>query len=434
MVAIMKRKALGELRNWKDSLGRKPLLLEGVRKVGKTWLLKQFAEEYYESLVFFDFAADKELKSAFASSKDPKRILPLLSMIAGKSILPGKTLIVFDEIQECPEALNSLKYFKEKAPEYHIAVAGSLLGGLLAEPKSFPVGMVNVVNLGPLDFEEFLEAANPSLCSYYQTVRKGSSIPDIFHKRLLEAFDDYLIIGGMPEAVASWIEFHDPDAVYRVQKDLLSLYENDIGKHNGKIDAGRIFLVYRSLVSQLAKPNEKFVYGAVKEGARAREFERAIEWLVASGLVLRIHNLSKIEQPLPAYDKLDQFKLFFFDVGLLKSMAGVDNRAIILNSDFQFKGPLAENYVIEQLLPQFEVAPRYYSDQKGELDFVLQDGMDVIPVEVKAGEDKSAPSFKRYIAGAHPKAAIRFSRMGYRKDGEITNIPLYLAAKARTLI
>lgn len=430
----MKRKALGELRSWKDSLTRKPLLLVGVRKVGKTWLLKQFAKECYESLVFFDFAADKELKSVFASSKDPKRILPLLSMIAGKSILPGKTLIVFDEIQECPEALNSLKYFKETAPEYHIAVAGSLLGSLLAEPKSFPVGMVNIVNLGPLDFEEFLEAANPSLYSYYQTIEKGSSIPDIFHKRLLEAFDNYLITGGMPEAVASWTEFHDPDAVYRVQKELLSLYENDIGKYNGKIDAGRILLVYRSLVSQLAKPNEKFVYGAVKEGARAREFERAIEWLVASGLVLRVHNLSKIEQPLPAYDKLDQFKLFFFDVGLLKSMAGVDNRAIILNSDFQFKGPLAENYVLEQLLPQFEVGPRYYSDQKGKLDFVLQDGMDVVPVEVKAGEDRSAPSFKRYIAASHPKIAIRFSRMGYRKDGEITNIPFYLAAKAKKLI
>ena len=255
-----------------------------------------------------------------------------------------------------------------------------------------------------------------------------------FHNRLLEAYNYYLIIGGMPECVVSWVNHKDPAAVSRIQRELVEIYENDFSKHNGKVNSGRILMVFRSIVSQLAKSNEKFIYGAVRQGGRARDFEEAIEWLVSAGMLNRIYNVSKMEHPLSAFDKLDQFKLFLFDTGLLKHMAGIDNSAILLKADYQFKGPLTENYVLQQLRGQFEVEPRYYSDKTGEIDFLLQNGTEIIPVEAKGGEDKSAPSFKRYIANRHPEHALRFSKRGYRKDGEITNIPLYLARKTRELL
>ena len=238
----------------------------------------------------------------------------------------------------------------------------------------------------------------------------------------------------MPECVSSWIKYKDPAKITQIQKELIEIYENDFSKHNGKVNSGRILMVFRSIVSQLAKSNEKFVYGAVREGARAREFEEAIEWLVSAGMLNRIYNLSKMEHPLPAFDKLDQFKLFVFDTGILKQMAGIDNGAILLKNDYQFKGPLTENYVLQQLKGQFDVEPRYYADKKSEIDFVLQYGSEIIPVEAKGGEDKSAPSFKRYTAEHMPKYAIRYSKRGYRKDGVITNIPLYLTRKTKDLL
>ena len=230
------------------------------------------------------------------------------------------------------------------------------------------------------------------------------------------------------------VQNKDPVKVMRIQRELIEIYENEFSKHNGKINSGRILLVFRSIVSQLAKANEKFMYGAVREGARARDFEEAIEWLVSAGMLNRVCNTVKPEHPLPAFDKTDQFKLFLFDTGLLKCMAGIDNAAILLKSDYQFKGPLTENYVLQQLQGLFEVAPRYYVNKYGEIDFVLQNGTEIIPVEVKAGEDKSAPSFKRYIAEYEPEQAIRFSKRGYRTDGSITNIPLYLARKTKELL
>ena len=252
--------------------------------------------------------------------------------------------------------------------------------------------------------------------------------------RLLEAYNNYLIIGGMPECVAAWVNHKDPAAVSKIQRELIEIYENDFSKHNGKVNSGRILMVFRSIVSQLAKSNEKFMYGAVRQGGRARDFEEAIEWLVSAGMLNRIYNVSKMEHPLSAFDKLYQFKLFLFDTGLLKHMAGIDNSTILLKSDYQFKGPLTENYVLQQLRGQFETAPRYYSDKTMEIDFVLQKGAEIIPVEVKAGESRSAPSFKRYIAEHRPAQAIRFSKRGYRKDGAITNIPLYLVRKTRELL
>ncbi|MBQ1552643.1 MAG: ATP-binding protein [Clostridia bacterium] len=430
----MYRKAIQSLINWKSDEERKPLVLKGARQVGKTWLMKEFGEKYYDSFVYFNFDEEDELRSVFETNKDPRRIIELLSIIAGEKIFPGKTLIVFDEIQECPAALNALKYFKEKANEYHVIAAGSLLGTLLAAPKSYPVGMVNLLDVCPLTFDEFLCATDPSLFDYYESIRKDLQIEEIFHNRLLDAYNNYLIIGGMPECVQSWIKHKDPAGVSRIQRELIEVYENDFSKHNGKVNSGRILMVFRSIVSQLAKPNEKFMYGTVREGARARDFEEAIEWLVSAGMLNRVYNVSKTEHPLPAFDKQDQFKLFVFDTGLLKHMAGVDNGAVLLKTDYQFKGPLTENYVLQQLRGQFDVEPRYYSDKNSEIDFVLQNGTEIIPVEVKGGEDKSAPSFKNYVHDRAPGHAIRFSKRGYRKDGDITNIPLYLAAKTKELL
>ena len=430
----MRRKAMENLIQWKNSEERKPMVLKGARQVGKTWLMKAFGQQEYADYVYFNFDEEDALKSIFETNKNPHRIIELLSMIAGKKIMPLETLIIFDEIQECPQALNALKYFRENANDYHVIAAGSLLGTLLAEPKSYPVGMVNLLDIYPLTFSEFLDATEPALYSYYENIRKEQPIEEIFHLRMLEAYNNYLIIGGMPECVVSWIKHKDPQKVSQIQRELIEVYENDFSKHNGKVNSGRILMVFRSIVSQLAKPNEKFMYGAVREGARARDYEEAIEWLVSAGMLCRVYRVSRMEHPLSAFDQLDHFKLFVFDTGLLKYMAGIDNSAILLKSDYQFKGPLTENYVLQQLRGQFEIAPHYFSDKNHEIDFVLQHGMEIIPVEAKGGEDKSAPSFKRYVAEHRPEHAIRFSKRGYRKDGDITNLPLYLADKTKDLL
>ena len=430
----MKRNAILKLVQWKNSPERKPMVLRGARQVGKTWLMKEFGKNYYDNYVYFNFDEEDELKSIFETNKNPHRIIELLSMISDEKIEPEKTLIIFDEIQECPEALNTLKYFKEKANEYHVITAGSLLGTLLAKPKSYPVGMVNLLDIYPLTFDEFLNAIDSGLYAYYESIQKEQVIEQIFHQRLLDAYNYYLIIGGMPECVSSWIKYKDPAMVSKIQRELIEVYENDFSKHNGKVNSGRILMVFRSIVSQLAKPNEKFMYGAVREGARARDFEEAIEWLVSAGMLNRVYNVSKMEHPLSAFDKLDQFKLFVFDTGLLKQMSGVDNSAILLRTDYQFKGPLTENYVLQQLQGQFEVEPRYYSDKNGEIDFVVQNKMEIIPIEVKGGEDRSANSFKTYVANNAPQHAYRFSKRGYRKDGGFTNLPLYLVRKTKDLL
>lgn len=430
----MKRNAILELFQWKNSPERKPMVLRGARQVGKTWLMKEFGQNYYDNYVYFNFDEEDELKSIFETNKNPYRIIELLSMISDEKIEPEKTLIIFDEIQECPEALNALKYFKEKANEYHVIAAGSLPGTLLAKPKSYPVGMVNLLDICPLTFDEFLNAIDSGLYAYYESIQKEQIIEEIFHQRLLDAYNYYLIIGGMPECVSSWIKYKDPTMISKIQRELIEVYENDFSKHNGKVNSGRILMVFRSIVAQLAKPNEKFMYSAVREGARSRDFEEAIEWLVSAGMLNRVYNVSKMEHPLSAFDKLNQFKLFMFDTGLLKQMAGVDNSAILLKTDYQFKGPLTENYVLQQLKGQFEVETRYYSDKNGEIDFVVQNKMEIIPIEVKGGEDRSANSFKTYVANHTPEHAYRFSKRGYRKDGDFTNLPLYLVRKTKDLL
>lgn len=430
----MFRNVINELIRWKNDADRKPLVLRGARQVGKTWLMKEFGKVYYDNYVYFNFDEEDELKSIFETNKNPQRIIDLLSMISGEKILPGKTLILFDEVQECPDALNSLKYFKEKANDYHIIAAGSLLGTLLAQPKSYPVGMVNLLDIAPMTFDEYLHAVDEPLYTYFRGITKEQKIEELFHNRLTEAYNYYLIIGGMPECVSSWIRYKDPAKIARIQNELVQIYENDFSKHNGKVNSGRILMVFRSIVTQLAKSNEKFMYGAVRDGGRARDFEEAIEWLVSAGMLNRTYNVSKLEHPLAAFEKLDQFKLFVFDTGLLKHMAGIDNSAILLKTDYQFKGPLTENFVLQQLYSQFSIPPHYYSERNGEIDFVIQHGTTIIPIEAKGGEDKSAPTFKKYVSDHQPEYAVRFSKRGYRKDGYITNMPLYLAVKMKELL
>lgn len=429
----MYRKAFEELKEWKASAGRKPLILKGARQVGKTWLMKEFGKECYKKIFYFSFDREESLHDIFKINKDPYRIIESLGTIREDKILPEEHLIIFDEIQECPEALNALKYFNEEANQYHVIAAGSLLGTLLAQPMSYPVGKVNLLNMYPMDFEEFLNALSPGLYKYIIET-PPEEILKIQHDKLIEQYRNYLIVGGMPSCVYSWMTEKNSGTVLKIQKELLELYENDISKHSGKVNAGRILLVFRSLVSQLSKENEKFIYGCVKQGARAREFEEAIEWLVSSGLVIRIYDVTKPEHPLKAFEDVSCFKLFYFDVGLAKRAAEVTNEAIILNKDFQFKGPLTENYCVQQLRTLFDAAPHYYSpDRNYEVDFLLQNGMQIIPVECKAGKSVSSASFKRYRKEQHPKCAIRFSELPYKEQEDMINVPLYLACRVNRM-
>ena len=432
----MYRKAVEELVAWKASARRKPLVLRGARQVGKTWLMKEFARREYEDSIYISFDKDADAAKVFEDTKDPKLILQRLALMRGKAVLPEKTLIILDEIQECPGALGSLKYFNEEANEFHVITAGSLLGTYLAKPTSYPVGKVNLLNIYPLSFEEYLAAADAGMYQYYAEVKSGKDYVSAFHNRMTEHYKKYLIIGGMPECVESWVERADPEEVDAIQGEIISLYENDFTKHSGKVNSGRVLQVFRSIVPQLAKGNnEKFMYAAIAKSARAKDFEDAIEWLVSSGIAYRILNISKPEYPLRAYEILNYFKLFLLDVGLIKHMAQLTNKSILFSEAFRFKGQLAENYILEQLLPLLDYSPNYYAyAQDREIDFILQHGEIIIPIEVKSGENKKAVSFKRYIEKFKPEISVRFSTKEYLINGAIINIPLYFAGKMFELI
>jgi predicted AAA+ superfamily ATPase len=416
---------------WKDSPRRKPLVIRGARQVGKTWLMKELASKAYGDSVYISFDKDADAAKIFGESKDPKLILERLALIRNKTISPRKTLVVLDEIQECPNALGSLKYFNEEANEYHIITAGSLLGTYLAQPASYPVGKVNLLNVYPLSFDEYLAAADEGMYQYYCGIKSGKDYVAAFHEKMTEHYKKYLIVGGMPECVQSWADNADPEEISAIQNEIISLYENDFTKHSGKINSGRILQVFRSIVPQLAKENnEKFMYAAISKSSRARDFEEAIEWLVSSGIVYRILNVSKPAYPLKAYEILNYFKLFLLDTGLLKHLSGLTNKSVLLAGSFPFKGQLAENYVLQQLTPLMDRAPNFYAfAQEREIDFILQRGESIVPVEVKSGGGKKAASFKSYIAGHRPETAVRLSVKEYLQDGAITNIPLYLAGK-----
>jgi uncharacterized protein len=431
----MKRNAIENLIRWKSSEDRKPLILKGARQVGKTWLMKHFGKTEYENYYYFNFDENPGLSSIFEQNKDSKRIIELLGVLVNTVIRPKVDLIIFDEIQESSAALNSLKYFNEQSRGYHVICAGSLLGTLLAQPQSYPVGQVNILNIYPLTFDEFLENTNEGLYKYYLSINKGLMIETLFHEKLLEVYNYYLIIGGMPEGVFSWINYRDMSKVDRIQKEIIEIYKNDFAKHNGKVNSGRILLVFESLVSQLAKENKKFVYGLLRQGARAREYEDAIEWLVSSGLIHKVYMSNNPAYPLKAYDDPSSFKLYLFDTGLLKQIAGIDNETILLKTDFAFKGALAENFVLQQIIDKFLIEPRYYNETRVmETDFLIQEGGKIYPIEVKAESNIKSKSLVKYNEKFGPELYVRYSKLNFVKDGKVLNIPLYLAPKTKELL
>lgn len=432
----MERKILNDLCKWKDSKRRKPLILRGARQVGKTWVLQEFGKRYFSDCLYINFERQEEFKQFFQLTKDVHRILQNLSMASGKKITKD-TLIIFDEIQACGEALNTLKYFCEDAPEYYVASAGSLLGLKLSQ--GFPVGKVAFLEMGAMSFEEFLLAnGDDSLLTYINGIQDISAIPDAFFNPLVEKLKMYFITGGMPEAVSVWTENRDISAADNVLADILLSYESDFGKHADKYDVYKIGLVWESLPSQLAKENKKFLYSVVKAGARAREYENAVNWLAAADMVRKVFRISKPGLPLSAYDDLTAFKIYMGDVGLLRKHSRLATSAFTENNRLftEFKGALTENYTLQCLLRQFEVKPRYWADAQHEVDFVVQRENDIIPVEVKAGENVRMTSIKNYYKQYESETPllVRLSLRNLSLDGNVLNVPLFLADQLDKLI
>ena len=424
----MQRFILKKLIEWKESKYRKPLILKGARQVGKTYILKQFGKENYEGVAYFNFDHDEDLYNLFENTKDPKRILEQLAFIYGKAIIPGKTLIIFDEIQECPNALNSLKYFYEEANEYHIACAGSLLGIRLSH-TSFPVGKVDFLNMYPMTFSEFLIADNAqNLVDYMNSLEKIEKIPDIFFNQLEEKLKAYFIIGGMPEAVSAWVNEKDMELVNKIQDNILSAYESDFSKHTQDSEANKISLIWNSIPSQLAKENKKFLYQVVKEGARAREYENALNWLNDANLIYKIYNVTKTDFPLKAYNDLSAFKIYMNDVGLLRKMSNLDSKIVVEGDKLfeEFKGAFTENYVLNMLTSTLNLVPNYYTFDRNEIDFIIQYKNNIVPIEVKANKSTNNTSLTKYNEKFNNELSVRFSMNNLSKDGKILNIPLFL--------
>lgn len=433
----MRRYIKEQLIEWKNRKDRKPLILKGARQVGKTYILKEFGEEQYENIAYFNFDHDETLKGLFLSTKDPKRILEQLVFATGKVIKPEKTLIIFDEIQECPDALNSLKYFQEEANEYHIVCAGSLLGIKLSH-TSFPVGKADYLEMYPMTFTEFLLADNQDNLVYYmESITKIEKIPDIIFEQLNEKMKAYFIIGGMPEVVKVWVETKDIEEVTRIQKQILNGYENDFGKHTNTSNMqSKIFIIWESIVSQLARENKKFLYQVAKDGARAREYEDAVNWLNNSNIVNKIFNVTKPDFPLNAYTDLSSFKLYMSDVGLLRRKANLDSRIVIEGNRLfeEFKGALTENFILNMLLFKFDNRPNYYVFDRHEIDFIIQYKNEIIPIEVKAGESVNNTSLTKFNEANKNKISIRFSTKNLDKSGKILNVPIFMAEYVDKLI
>ena len=424
----MKRFILNELIKWKESKYRKPLIVKGERQIGKTYILKQFGEENYEGVAYFNFDHDEDLYNLFNNTKNPKRILEQLAFIYGKAILPGRTLIIFDEIQECPNALNSLKYFQEEANEYHIVCAGSLLGIRLSH-TSFPVGKVEFLNMYPMTFSEFLIANDcENLVEYIKSIKEIENIPNIFFNQLKEKLKAYFIIGGMPEAVNVWVNEKNMELVNNVQENILRAYESDFSKHTQNSEANKISLIWNSIPSQLAKENKKFLYQTIKEGARAREYENALNWLNDANLIYKIYNVTKPDMPLVAYNDLSSFKIYMNDVGLLRKMTNLNSRIVVEGHRLfeEFKGALTENYIFNMLCTIFDEVPNYFTFDRHEIDFLIQYENRIIPIEVKAGNSTNSISLTRYNEKFNNDLSIRFSMNNLKKDGKIINVPLFL--------
>ena len=440
----MERLVMSNLVEWKNSKYRKPLLLKGVRQVGKTWILKEFAKRHYKNIAYFNFDENPEYKQFFENTKDVDRILQNLLLASGERLTwdsPQDTLIVFDEIQECPKAINTLKYFSENTPHFHVACAGSLLGIALSKPVSFPVGKVDFLEIQPMTFTEFLMAnGDENLVAYSNSLKSIEPLPEAFFNPLYEKLKMYFVTGGMPESVRSWTQDRDIDLVQRVLSNILGAYERDFAKHPNPTDFPKISLIWKSIPSQLARENNKFLYSAVKEGARARDYENALEWLCNANLAHKIYRSTAPGLPISAYDDLSAYKLYMVDVGLLRRLSllapsafGEGNRLFV-----EFKGALSENYVLQALKNQFEATPRYWAviNPKYEVDFITQRENDVFPMEVKSEANVESRSLKKYKEkyGDKVKLRIRFSLNNLRLDDDLLNIPLFLADYTDKLI
>ncbi len=419
---------MNDLTKWKNSKYRKPLIIRGARQVGKTWLMNEFGRTQYEKCAYINFDNNERMESLFKGNLDIKRIITALRIETGVAIDAENTLIIFDEVQEVPRALTSLKYFCENAPEYHIVAAGSLLGVALHPGTSFPVGKVDFLDLYPLDFLEFLSATgNENLVVLLQT-RDFETIT-AFKGKYIDLLKQYYYVGGMPEVVARFVASSDYIMARDIQKKILIAYEQDFSKHAPNETVPRIRMLWTSIPSQLAKENRKFIYGLIRQGARAREYELAMTWLIDCGLIYKVGRISKPDMPLMAYQDFNAFKLFIVDVGLLSAMSDLNVKSILEGDKIfeEFKGALTEQYVLQQLRSSGKVTPFYWSAEKstGEIDFIFQSGGDIIPLEVKASENLQAKSLKNYCLKYQPKKALRSSMSDYRQESWLTNVPLY---------
>ena len=424
----MYRIAIENLLKWKDGKRRKPLIIEGARQVGKTWLMKEFGQCYYSDTVYINFDSNSRMAELFASDLDISRIITGLEIYTGRKIDPDNTLIIFDEIQEVPRALSSLKYFYENAPEYHIVCAGSLLGIALHEGTSFPVGKVDFLKLYPLSFKEFLMATGKDRYADLLNSQDYQMITSFKHT-YIDALKQYYFVGGMPEAVQCFVENNDFNEVRDIQKRILAAYAQDFSKHAPNEIVPKIRMLWNSIPSQLAKENKKFIYGLVREGARAKEYETAIMWLSDCGLVHKVNRVNAAGIPLRAYEDLKAFKLFVLDVGLLGCMAGLCQSTLLDGNDLfvEFKGALTEQYVCQQLKTIDDLGIYYYTNDRGscEIDFVIDTGEQILPVEVKAEINLKAKSLKTYREKYTPKLSVRTSMADFKNEDWLVNLPLY---------
>ncbi len=424
----MKRLLMEKLKQWKDKPHRKPLILWGARQVGKTWLMKEFGDTFFESFVYISFYNNSRMSSIFNEDYDVKRILNSIEIFLHVSIVPGKTLLIFDEVQSAPRVVEALKYFCEDAPEYHVVAAGSLLGVSIHEGISYPVGKVDELKLYPMNFREFLIAMGEDRLFEYCTNADYSKINE-FSSLYRDLLKIYMCIGGMPEVVARFIENHDYVEAREIQLSILNQYEGDFGKHVAPNEMPRIRMTWQSLPVQLAKENKKFFFGQVKEGARQKDFEKAIQWLVDAGIVYKVNKVQKPAMPLKAYIDFSSFKLFLLDVGLLCAMSEFDADSVMDGNDIftEFKGALAEQYVLEQLMADTPYTPYYYSGEKStyETDFLIQKGKEVIPIEVKAESNLKSKSLRVYHDKFLPELSVRISASDYIDQGWMKNIPLW---------
>lgn len=424
----MYRIAIEKLYKWKNSKHRKPLIIEGARQVGKTWLMKEFGKQAYADTVYINFDSNSRMADLFSADLDTDRLIMGLELYAGRKINPDNTLLIFDEVQEVPRALASLKYFYENAPQYHIVCAGSLLGIALHQGTSFPVGKVDFLKLYPLSFSEFLMATGNE--RFAELLKKQDyEMITSFKQTYIDALKHYYFVGGMPEAVQSFAESKDFNEVRAIQKRILAAYEQDFSKHAPNEIVPKIRMLWNSIPSQLARENKKFIYGLVREGGRAREYETAIMWLSDCGLVHKVSRVNAAGIPLKAYEDLKAFKLFIVDVGLLGCMTGLRQRTLLDGDDLfaEFKGALTEQYVCQQLKTIEDLGVYYYTNDRGscEIDFVVDNGEQIVPIEVKAETNLRAKSLKTYRERFEPELSVRTSMADYKKEDWLLNLPLY---------